>query len=165
MKTSVPRSWPRNTIPRISRQDVGHRRVLVSRLLYTLSYTLLTNPLIHSINTLTHSHTSSHALYYHTLTTHLQPPYQHTYNPLINAPTTPLSTGVFFVTRMDGVVDIWDYFYRQNEVAYSHKVGDCMLSSMAVQGMLPSPTLPHLLPYQPYHWLTLTLTLTVKYIL
>ena len=36
---------------------------------------------------------------------------------------------------MDGVVDIWDYFYRQNEVAYSHKVGDCMLSSMAVQGM------------------------------
>lgn len=23
---------------------------------------------------------------------------------------------------MDGVVDIWDYFYRQNEVAYSHKV-------------------------------------------
>ena len=37
---------------------------------------------------------------------------------------------------MDGVVDIWDYFYRQNEVAYSHKVGDCMLSSMAVQGML-----------------------------
>ena len=44
------------------------------------------------------------------------------------------TTGVFFVTRMDGVVDIWDYFYRQNEVAYSHKVGDCMLSSMAVQG-------------------------------
>ena len=29
---------------------------------------------------------------------------------------------MFFVTRMDGVVDIWDYFYRQNEVAYSHKV-------------------------------------------
>lgn len=26
------------------------------------------------------------------------------------------------MTRMDGVVDIWDYFYRQNEVAYSHKV-------------------------------------------
>ena len=60
------------------------------------------------------------------LSTHLQPRYQHTYS--------PLSTGVFFVTRMDGVVDIWDYFYRQNEVAYSHKVGDCMLSSMAVQG-------------------------------
>jgi dynein intermediate chain 2 len=35
---------------------------------------------------------------------------------------------------MDGVVDIWDYFYRQNEVAYSHKVGDCGLSSISVQG-------------------------------
>ena len=36
--------------------------------------------------------------------------------------------GVFFVTRMDGVVDIWDYFYRQNELAYSHKVQDANLS-------------------------------------
>lgn len=47
---------------------------------------------------------------------------------------SPTRAGVFFVTRMDGVVDIWDYFYRQNEVAYSHKVGDSQLSSMAVQG-------------------------------
>jgi dynein intermediate chain 2 len=37
---------------------------------------------------------------------------------------------------MDGVVDIWDYFYRQNEVAYSHKVGDAKLSSMAIQGTM-----------------------------
>lgn len=49
---------------------------------------------------------------------------------------SPTRAGVFFVTRMDGVVDIWDYFYRQNEVAYSHKVGDCQLSSMAVQGTM-----------------------------
>lgn len=47
---------------------------------------------------------------------------------------SPTRAGVFFVTRMDGVVDIWDYFYRQNEVAYSHKVCDAMLSSIAVQG-------------------------------
>merc|ERR1711988_811580 len=47
---------------------------------------------------------------------------------------SPTRAGVFFVTRMDGVVDIWDYFYRQNEVAYSHKVGDAGLSSIAVQG-------------------------------
>ena len=33
---------------------------------------------------------------------------------------------------MDGVVDIWDYFYRQNEVAYSHKVGDAALSTISV---------------------------------
>jgi dynein intermediate chain 2, axonemal len=47
---------------------------------------------------------------------------------------SPTRPGVFFVTRMDGVVDIWDYYYRQNEVAYSHKVGDSPLSSIAVQG-------------------------------
>jgi len=47
---------------------------------------------------------------------------------------SPTRAGVFFVTRMDGVVDIWDYFYRQNEVAYSHKVCDPTLSSIAVQG-------------------------------
>lgn len=40
---------------------------------------------------------------------------------------------MFYVTRMDGVVDVWDYFYRQNEVAYSHKIGDCALSSISVQ--------------------------------
>jgi len=45
---------------------------------------------------------------------------------------SPTRAGVFFVTRMDGVVDIWDYFYRQNEVAYSHKVGDTDLSCIAV---------------------------------
>jgi dynein intermediate chain 2 len=49
---------------------------------------------------------------------------------------SPIRPGVFFVTRMDGVVDIWDYFYRQNEVAYSHKVGDANLSSISVQGNL-----------------------------
>lgn len=47
---------------------------------------------------------------------------------------SPTRAGVFFVTRMDGVVDIWDYFYRQNEVAYSHKVCDLTLTSIAVQG-------------------------------
>eukprot|EP00947_MAST-08B_sp_MAST-8B-sp1_P005775 g5775.t1 len=47
---------------------------------------------------------------------------------------SPTRTGVFYVTRMDGVVDIWDFFFSQNEVAYSHKVGDAGLSSIAVQG-------------------------------
>jgi dynein intermediate chain 2 len=47
---------------------------------------------------------------------------------------SPTRAGVFYVTRMDGVVDIWDYFYRQNEVAYSHKVGDAALSTISVQG-------------------------------
>jgi dynein intermediate chain 2, axonemal len=47
---------------------------------------------------------------------------------------SPTRCGVFYVTRMDGVVDIWDFFYSQNEVAYSHKVGDAALSSVSVQG-------------------------------
>jgi len=47
---------------------------------------------------------------------------------------SPTRPGVFFVTRADGVVDVWDYFYRQNEVAYSHKLGDEALSSIAVCG-------------------------------
>lgn len=42
---------------------------------------------------------------------------------------SPTRAGVFYVTRMDGVLDIWDYFYRQNEVAYSHKVGPTVKSS------------------------------------
>ncbi len=47
---------------------------------------------------------------------------------------SPTRPGVFLTARMDGVVDIWDYFYTQSEVAYSHKVGDVGLSSIAVQG-------------------------------
>jgi dynein intermediate chain 2 len=47
---------------------------------------------------------------------------------------SPTRAGVFFVARMDGVVDIWDYFYRQNDMAYSHKVGEFGLASVSVQG-------------------------------
>jgi len=47
---------------------------------------------------------------------------------------SPTRAGVFFVARTDGVVDIWDYFYRQNDMAYSHKVGEHGLASISVQG-------------------------------
>jgi dynein intermediate chain 2 len=49
---------------------------------------------------------------------------------------SPTRPGVFYVTRADGVLDIWDYYYRQNEVAYSHKVSDSPLSSIAVSDRL-----------------------------
>lgn len=55
---------------------------------------------------------------------HAVPPQYHSAY-LTSGCFSPTRAGVFFVTRMDGVVDIWDYFYRQNEVAYSHKVGAC----------------------------------------
>lgn len=45
---------------------------------------------------------------------------------------SPTRQGVFFVTRQDGVLDMWDYFYRQNDVALSHKLGDTGLSSISV---------------------------------
>ena len=56
---------------------------------------------------------------------------------------SPTRQGVFFVTRQDGVLDIWDYFYRQNDVALSHKLGDagvckCLTSSHINQSLRPS---------------------------
>jgi dynein intermediate chain 2, axonemal len=47
---------------------------------------------------------------------------------------SPTRAGVFFTARMDGVLDVWDYYHRQSSVAYSHKVSDHPLSSIAVQG-------------------------------
>lgn len=47
---------------------------------------------------------------------------------------SPTRAGVFFTARMDGVLDVWDYYHRQSAVAYSHKVSDHPLASIAVQG-------------------------------
>lgn len=47
---------------------------------------------------------------------------------------SPTRAGVFYVTRDDGVLDVWDISHNQNEVAYSHKVSDAALSSISVQG-------------------------------
>ena len=32
----------------------------------------------------------------------------------------------------DGQLDVWDYYYRQNEVAFSHKVSDAPLTSIKI---------------------------------
>lgn len=47
---------------------------------------------------------------------------------------SPTRPGVFYVTSMDGMLDIWDFFHRQDEVTYSHKVGNVALTSIGVQG-------------------------------
>jgi dynein intermediate chain 2 len=39
---------------------------------------------------------------------------------------------VFFLTRKDGWLDVWDYYYRQNEIAFSHKVSDAPLTCIKV---------------------------------
>jgi dynein intermediate chain 2 len=45
---------------------------------------------------------------------------------------SPQRKGLFFLTRMDGFIDIWDYLYRQNEVAYSYKISDNPLTSISI---------------------------------
>lgn len=45
---------------------------------------------------------------------------------------SPNRPGLFYVTRKDGWMDIWDYYYRQNEVAFSHKVSDAPLTKIKI---------------------------------
>lgn len=45
---------------------------------------------------------------------------------------SPTRVGVFFLTRKDGWLDVWDYYYRQNEIAFSHKVSDAPLTCIKV---------------------------------
>ena len=45
---------------------------------------------------------------------------------------SPSRPGLFFVTRKDGWLDIWDYYYRQNEVALSQKISDYALTSISI---------------------------------
>jgi dynein intermediate chain 2 len=37
---------------------------------------------------------------------------------------------------MDGFLDVWDFFYRQNEVAYSQKVSDSPLTAISVMSSM-----------------------------
>jgi len=45
---------------------------------------------------------------------------------------SPTWKGLFFLTRMDGFLDAWDYLFRQNEVAYSYKISDNPLTSISI---------------------------------
>jgi len=45
---------------------------------------------------------------------------------------SPTRPGVFYLTRQDGWLDVWDYYNRQNEVAFTHKVGNSTLTSIMV---------------------------------
>eukprot|EP00921_Rhytidocystis_pertsovi_P005906 GHVQ01010093.1.p1 GENE.GHVQ01010093.1~~GHVQ01010093.1.p1 ORF type:complete len:180 (-),score=19.32 GHVQ01010093.1:191-730(-) len=52
---------------------------------------------------------------------------------LMNGQWSPTRPGLFAVGRQDGYIDFWDYSYRQNQIAYQHKVGDAALWSMSMQ--------------------------------
>lgn len=43
---------------------------------------------------------------------------------------SPSRPGVFFVARKDGWLDVWDYYYRQNEAALSQKISDAPLTTI-----------------------------------
>lgn len=47
---------------------------------------------------------------------------------------SPTRAGLLYITRSDGVLDVWDIGHSQNEVAYSHKVSDSSLSSISIEG-------------------------------
>merc|ERR1712151_797897 len=61
----------------------------------------------------------------------LQTPFYPSY--LSAASWSPTRPGVFFLTRHDGKLDTWDYFYRMNEVSLTHKVSDYALTSISMQ--------------------------------
>lgn len=46
---------------------------------------------------------------------------------------SPSRPGVVFATRADGVLDVWDFYHGQNDVAYSHRIGNAVLSSIGAQ--------------------------------
>lgn len=56
--------------------------------------------------------------------------YQNSY--LTNACWSPSRPGVFFTTKMDGTLDVWDLYHKQNDPAFSTKVGESPLSSIRV---------------------------------
>lgn len=51
---------------------------------------------------------------------------------------SPSRVGVFYVIGTDGFLNIWDFLHRQNDVVYSHKIGNAPLSSIGIQGNLQS---------------------------
>ena len=40
-------------------------------------------------------------------------------NYLLDATWSPTRPGVFLTTKMDGTLDVWDYFYKQNDPTLS----------------------------------------------
>jgi len=46
---------------------------------------------------------------------------------------SPSRPGVVYTTRMDGVLDVWDFFHGHNDPVYSHRLGNEALSSIGVQ--------------------------------
>jgi len=54
-------------------------------------------------------------------------------NYVLDATWSPTRPGVFLSTKMDGTLDVWDYFYKQNDPTLSLQIDDDGLFSVAMQ--------------------------------
>jgi dynein intermediate chain 2 len=52
---------------------------------------------------------------------------------LVGGKWSPVRPGVFFTIKSDGGMDVWDYFYRQNDPTLSVKVSDSSLTAFDIQ--------------------------------
>ena len=57
--------------------------------------------------------------------------YFHSY--LLDATWSPTRPGVFLTTKMDGTLDVWDYFYKQNDPTLSIQVDEDGLYTIKMQ--------------------------------
>lgn len=46
---------------------------------------------------------------------------------------SPTRPGIFFTTKTNGTVDVWDLFYKQSDPIFSTKVGEAGITTIAVQ--------------------------------
>jgi hypothetical protein len=60
-----------------------------------------------------------------------KPLYHGTY--LTGGTWSPTRPGVFFTIKMDGELDVWDYYYKQNDPTLSVKVTDKALTAFNIQ--------------------------------
>jgi len=54
-------------------------------------------------------------------------------NYVLDASWSPTRPGVFVTTKMDGTLDVWDYFYKQNDPTLSLQVDGDGLKTVKVQ--------------------------------
>jgi len=54
-------------------------------------------------------------------------------NYMLDATWSPARPGVFLSTKMDGTLDVWDYFYKQNDPTLSLQVDDDGLYTVSMQ--------------------------------
>jgi len=52
---------------------------------------------------------------------------------LTGACWSPVRPGVYYTTKKDGTMDVWDYHFKQNDPIFSTKVYDAGISSVSIQ--------------------------------